>query len=285
LSEGESGISKLAGLLGIKRERRDLMQEMVELIEEGSAEGVLNSDEGEMLRSVLDFKRTLVREIMVPRTEMSAVEVESSLEELIERFVDDAHSRIPVFKGTVDHVIGIVHARDLLQYWARVHDEPSIRDLMRPAYFVPETMSIETLLAELKRRKTHIAIAVDEYGGVSGLITLEDVLEEIVGDIQDEYDEDDEVFIRSVSGGFEVDGRCDIETLEEELGQSIEVQGDFETVGGLVFSVMGRIPRPGESFVQGDLEFTIRAADERRVRSVFITGVEPKEEPPTDGAD
>lgn len=264
-------LSRFLTLFGLKKGRRDLMREMVELIEEGSAEGVLNSDEGEMLRSVLDFKSTLVREVMIPRTEMSAIEVTSPLNEIIERIMEDGHSRIPIFEDTIDHMVGVVHARDLLPFWGQAKTPPKIAEIMRPVYFVPETMGIELLLSELKRRRTHLAVVVDEYGGVSGLVTLENVLEEIVGDIQDEYDEEEErLLVKRVSGGFEVDGRCDIDLLEEELGVTLDTRNDYETVGGLVIDAMGRIPKPGESFVLGGLKFVIRSADERRVRLVHV---------------
>lgn len=254
------------------RGSRDLVREMEELIEEGSAEGVINSDEGEMLLSVLEFKRTLVREIMVPRTEMICVEVSTPLDELIRLMVEEGHSRIPVYEKTIDHVVGIAHARDILPYWKNRDEPPRVSHLLRPAYFVPETMGLETLLAELKRRKTHLAISVDEYGGVSGLVTLENVLEEIVGDIRDEYDEGEEApLLRRVAEGLEVDGRCEIELLEEELGRELDAPGEYETVGGLISSVLGRIPRAGESFSHAGVVFTIRDADERRVRLVLVT--------------
>lgn len=280
LESGNEGIlKKLKGLLGIRQGQRDLVREMVELIEEGSAEGVINTDEGEMLRSVLDFRRTLVREVMIPRTEIVAIELSSTIPEIIEKIIKDGHSRIPVYEGTIDHLVGVVHARDLLPFWERADNPPNIVEIMRPVFFVPETMSLETLLAELKRRKTHLAVAVDEYGGVSGLVTLENVLEEIVGDIRDEYDDEEErILVRRVAGGIEVDGRCEIELLEDELKAEFDAPGDFGTMGGLVFAIMGRIPKPGESFSLGDYKFTIRSADERRVRSVFVSNITPKPE-------
>lgn len=284
-SANEGFLRKLKDLLGIRQGQRDLVREMVELIEEGNAEGVINTEEVEMLRSVLDFRRTLVREVMIPRTEISAIEVSSTIPEIIERIIKDGHSRIPIYEGTIDHLVGVVHARDLLPFWERAGNPPNIAEIMRPVFYVPETMSLETLLAELKRRKTHLAVAVDEYGGVSGLVTLENVLEEIVGDIQDEYDDEEErILVRRVAGGLEVDGRCEIELLEEELKSEFDVDGDFGTIGGLVFSIMGRIPKPGESFTLGDYKFTIRSADERRVRSVFVSHHPTKAEIPDNGA-
>ncbi|TLN25061.1 CBS domain-containing protein, partial [bacterium] len=163
---------KIKGIFGVKSEERDFVQEMEELIEEGTAEGVINSDEEEMLLSVLEFKRTLVREIMIPRTSIAAVEVDSGVTDLIAVMTEEGHSRIPVFDGDLDHIVGVAYARDLLEYWSRCGQEPPLRDIVHAAYFVPETMRLEALLKEFKRRKIHLALAVNEYGGVSGLITL-----------------------------------------------------------------------------------------------------------------
>lgn len=282
MTESKRGFfGRLANIFGVGTGNRDLMREMEELIVEGSEEGVINSGESEMLLSVLEFRQTLVREVMIPRTEMSCIEVTSSLEELIGLMKDQGHSRIPVYEEKVDHIVGIVHARDLLTHWDCDIQTPPITDLKRSAYFVPETMRLEKLLAEMRARKTHLAISVDEYGGVSGLITLEDILEEIVGDIQDEYDDESEVLLRKTPEGLEVSGRCDIELLEEELGRELDAPGEFETVGGLVVSVMGRIPKAGECFVHDGLEFKVRDVDTRRVRAVtiFPTGELPKGEP------
>ncbi|TAL17242.1 HlyC/CorC family transporter [bacterium] len=270
---------KTAGFFGFHPERRDLVREMEELIEEGTAEGVINPDEEEMLLSVLEFRRTLVREIMVPRTQMACVEVEASINELIEKMTSEGHSRIPVYEGDIDKIVGLAYARDLLEYWGKSGDEPSLREIVHTAYFVPETMGLEVLLAEFKRRKVHMAIAVNEYGGVSGLVTLEDVLEEIVGDILDEWDIESEPMIRELPEGFEVDGRCDMETFEEKVGVDIDLPGEYETVGGLVLGVLGRIPSPGERFANSGLEFTVRDADSRRVKSVLVRrSGKPKEE-------
>jgi magnesium and cobalt transporter len=243
---------------------------MEELIEEGTAEGLINSEEEEMLLSVLDFRSTLVREVMVPRTEMICAEVSCSVKELTRMMVEEGHSRIPVYEGEIDRVIGVAHARDLLPYWERAAETPGVGQIIRPAFFVPETMRLEMLLGEFRRRKTHIAVAVDEYGGVSGLVTLEDVLEEIVGDIRDEWDEEAETLLRETPDGWEVDARLDIETLEEKTGVELPLEGEFETVGGLCFRILGRVPTPGEKFSHGGLEFVVRSADNRRVKSVFI---------------
>ncbi len=249
--------------------RRDLVKEMEDLIEEGAAEGVLNEEEEEMLLSVLSFRDTLVREVMVPRTEVVWIDAAEPLDALVRTMVEEGHSRIPVCRGGLDDVIGFVTARDALRFWGEHGPFPPLSDLARPTFFVPETMSLEVLLGEFQRRRVHLAVAVDEYGGVSGLSTLEDVLEEIVGEIEDEYDGGDAEEIQESADGLRVDARTEIEKLEERLGVDLG-RGEFETVGGLVFHVLGHVPHPGETFGYRGLEVTVRDADKRRVKEVTI---------------
>jgi CBS domain containing-hemolysin-like protein len=252
--------------------KRDLVREMEELFEEGTAEGVLNEEEEDMLLSVLSLRDTRVREVMVPRTEMVCIEAQEPLQTVAQTMVREGHSRVPVYQGDVDHVLGFVTARDVLRFSPSPEPGPPVRELMRPAYFVPETMTLAALLREFRRRRIHLAIAVDEYGGVSGLATLEDVLEEIVGDIHDEYDEE-EGEIREAGDGLCVDARTEIEKLEERLGVEFGEELDCETVGGLVFQVLGHVPREGETFLYRGLEVTVLDADKRRVREVKIRKV------------
>ncbi len=266
-------------LLGRRtRPKRDVVKEMEALILDGTAEGLFNADEEEMLLSVLSFRKILVREVAVPRTEMVTVEVDASLEDLARTMVEEGHSRVPVYEGDVDHVVGFVTARDVLHFWGVPPPHPSLRTLLRPAYFVPETMSLEALLGEFRRRRLHLAIAVDEYGGVSGLATLEDVLEEIVGDIQDEYDEED-AEIREAGDGLRVDARTELEKLEEHLEIELGREVEYETVGGLVFHALGRVPKLGETFRYRGLEITVLDVDKRRVKEVKIRKLPQGEHP------
>ena len=258
------------------RQNRDLVKEMEELIEEGTAEGVLNEEQEEMLLSVLSFRRTLVREVMVPRTEIVCVEISEPLDELVRRMVEEGHSRVPVYEEDIEHVVGFVTARDLLRFWGVPAPHPPLSELVRPAFFVPETMNLEVLLSELRRRRIHLAIAVDEYGGLSGLVTLEDVLEEIVGEIRDEYDEE-VAEIRATGDGITVDARTEIERVEEHLGVELGADGGYETAGGLVFQVLGRIPRTGEVFRHRGLEITVQDADKRRVKELRIRKIAPED--------
>ncbi len=266
-------LSRFVGWLrSLTSPKRDLVREMEELFEEGTAEGVLNEEEEDMLLSVLSLRDTRVREVMVPRTEMVCIEAQEPLQIVAQTMVREGHSRVPVYQGDVDHVLGFVTARDVLRFSPSPEPGPAVRDLMRPAYFVPETMTLAALLREFRRRRIHLAIAVDEYGGVSGLATLEDVLEEIVGDIHDEYDEE-EGEIREAGDGLCVDARTEIEKLEERLGVEFGEELDCETVGGLVFQMLGHVPREGETFLYRGLEVTVLDADKRRVREVKIRKV------------
>ncbi len=266
-------LNRFAGWIrSLTSPKRDLVREMEELFEEGTAEGVLNEEEEDMLLSVLSLRDTRVREVMVPRTEMVCIEAQEPLQTVAQTMVREGHSRVPVYQGDVDHVLGFVTARDVLRFSPSPEPGPPVRDLMRPAYFVPETMTLAALLREFRRRRIHLAIAVDEYGGVSGLATLEDVLEEIVGDIHDEYDEE-EGEIREAGDGLCVDARTEIEKLEERLGVEFGEELDCETVGGLVFQMLGHVPREGETFLYRGLEVTVLDADKRRVREVKIRKV------------
>jgi CBS domain containing-hemolysin-like protein len=266
-------LNRFAGWIrSLTSPKRDLVREMEELFEEGTAEGVLNEEEEDMLLSVLSLRDTRVREVMVPRTEMVCIEAQEPLQTVAQTMVREGHSRVPVYQGDVDHVLGFVTARDVLRFSPSPEPGPPVRELMRPAYFVPETMTLAALLREFRRRRIHLAIAVDEYGGVSGLATLEDVLEEIVGDIHDEYDEE-EGEIREAGDGLCVDARTEIEKLEERLGVEFGEELDCETVGGLVFQMLGHVPREGETFLYRGLEVTVLDADKRRVREVKIRKV------------
>jgi CBS domain containing-hemolysin-like protein len=265
-------------LTGRARSRRDLVREMEELIEQGAAEGVLNEEQGEMLLSVLSFRKTVVREVMVPRTEMVCLDVTASLDALVERMVVEGHSRIPLYEEDPEHAVGFVTARDVLRFWGAPPPHPPLSEFMRPAFFVPETMNLEVMLGEFKKRRVHLALAVDEYGGISGLVTLEDVLEEIVGEIQDEYDED-QADITAFGDEFRADARTEVEKLEEHLGLELGTEGEYETLGGLVFHALGRIPKPGEVFRYKGLEITVEDADKRRVKELRIRKIAPSEGP------
>jgi CBS domain containing-hemolysin-like protein len=239
------------------------------IIDAGEEEGVLNLDEHEMIHGVLALKGRIAREIMIPRTEISCVNSQVTVEEVIQRIIEDGHSRIPVFEEDLDHIVGIIYAKDILKFWERRESRTSLREIARKGYFIPQTMNLESLLREFKRKKVHIAIVVDEYGGTSGLITIEDLIEEVFGEIEDEYDMEEERLIPMKDGWVLADGRLEIEELEEHLNIEIS-EKDFESVGGFIFHLIGRVPKQGEVIDYPGLEIRIEAADDRKVEKVRI---------------
>jgi CBS domain containing-hemolysin-like protein len=188
-------------------------------------------------------------------------------------------SRIPVWDGTLDNIVGLIYAKDFLKYWGMDDSGVVLRRVMRAPYFVPETKKLEELLHDFKKKRIHIAIVIDEYGGTSGLVTIEDLLEQIVGDIQDEYDLEEEWLVEEDDGAVMVDARLPIEELEEYFG--IEIERDkFDTVGGLIFHLTGRIPRTGEEVESGTIRLVVLAADERKISKVRISKLTDKFEEP-----
>jgi CBS domain containing-hemolysin-like protein len=248
-------------------------QELQAIIEESEAEGIIGEEEGEMLHSIFEFGETIVREIMVPRTDMVCASSSSSVKEILDAILSSGHSRIPVYEGNNDQIVGVVYAKDLLRFWGRPAEEIKISQVMRTPYFVPETKNIEELLQEFRTKRVHMAIAIDEYGGTSGLITIEDLIEEIVGDIQDEYDLEEDWLIKGEDGSVLVDGRLNIEELEEYFDTTIPRER-FDTVGGYLFNLFGYVPRAGEEVRDGALEMTVVDSDARKIRKVRVRRIE-----------
>ena len=251
-------------------------EEIHNIIDEGEQEGVINRDEHAMIDAVLELGDTLVREILVPRTEMVAVEVTTPVTEVLETIIEAGHSRIPVYEGDVDHITGILYAKDLLKLWGKLPEEISIRSLCRKAYFIPETKTTADLLKEFRVRRVHMAVAVDEYGGTSGIITIEDILEEIVGEIQDEHDPVQQSGIsRLDDGSYIFDARSHIEDVEDELNVQLP-RGEYDTLGGFLSHLLGHVPVQGEHGRYETLLFTVEEADARKVSAIRIN-VEEKE--------
>ncbi|NOY86181.1 MAG: HlyC/CorC family transporter [Deltaproteobacteria bacterium] len=246
-------------------------EEIQSLIEEGEQEGVINRDEHAMIDAVLDLDETRVREVLVPRTDIVAIEKDMPLEQVLETIIAAGHSRIPVYDGDIDHILGILYAKDLLKYWGKTPDEINLGSLFHKAYFIPEGKTIGDLLKEFKARRVHMAVAVDEYGGTAGLITIEDILEEIVGDIQDEYDAEEQIpFTKLDDGKYIFDARFHIEDFEDKLGVSL-ARGDYDTLGGFISHTLGHVPARGEQCEVGSLHFTIEEADARKVTRILVT--------------
>jgi len=252
----------------------DLEREIQDILDVGEERGLISRQEGELIASIFEFKDTLVREIMVPRTEIVALDHLTPPEQIIALIRECGHSRLPVFDGDIDHIRGILLAKDLLTFWPLEEESWDLSRVLRPAYFIPENKKISDLLRDLVERKTQIAIVIDEYGGTAGLITLEDILEEIVGEIYDEYDRLEPRLVPLEDNTVLVDARLDVEELMEHFGRE-RPEGHFESVGGLLIDKLGRVPQLNDQVVIDNLEFTVVAADERRAKQIRVRPLPP----------
>jgi CBS domain containing-hemolysin-like protein len=280
----------IAGLATLDRERPLPPASPVEAQEEqgeaaqaylevGEQEGLIERDERRLLQSIVDFGDTLVREVMTPRPDIVAIRADATIDELKALLREQEYSRIPVYNDSLDNIVGIVFVKDLIRQEG-TEAARAITALMRPAYFVPETKRVSELLKEFQRQQQQIAIVVDEYGGTAGLVTLEDLLEEIVGEIRDEYDEESEPITDEGNGVFVFSGKVNIDEVAERLEVPIEPEG-FETVGGYLLSHLGRVPSVGETFAIDGLTIQVLEAERRRVNKVRIRRNQPVPESTT----
>lgn len=251
------------------RRRALTEEELQEAISSSEEEGLLDESEGDMLQAIFEFGDTIVREIMVARPDMVCCSADAPLDLLLSLILDSGHSRVPIYEGSVDRIVGVVYAKDLLRYWGAGHDQLPLSTVMRPPFFVPETKRIEDLLIDFRTRRVHMAIVVDEYGGTSGLITIEDLLEEIVGDIQDEYDLEEEWAQPQPDGSLLLDARANVEELEEFFDVEIPRE-KFDTVGGYIVHLLGNVPVAGEAARANGLLLKVVESDERKVRRVQV---------------
>jgi CBS domain containing-hemolysin-like protein len=242
------------------------------VIEQGEETGTMAEEHAQMLRSVLEFKNTVAREIMVPRTQVVAFDIDTSIDEVLASVIESGHSRYPVYRGQIDQVEGILYAKDLFQLLRNSSDAASILlvDVLRkPVFFAAESQKIGVLLREMQRRRSHLAVVVDEFGGAAGIVTLEDIVEEIVGEIQDEHDEEAPLVYERAPGHYFVDAGISVYDLEEHLGEAIcEDKTDFDSLGGMLVHLAGQVPVIGETLVAGSYRVVILDADERHVRRV-----------------
>jgi len=245
-------------------------EEIKMLVEAGEEEGVLEEEEKEMIHSIFEFTDTIVRKVMIPRIDIKAVEVEEDVSELLDVIIKAGHSRVPVYQETIDNIVGIVHAKDLLRALHENGHSTTIRELMRPPYVIPENKKVDELLAEFKRSKTQMAIVVDEYGGTAGLVTIEDLLEEIVGDIMDEYDLIEEPMVQVVDGNTIIaDGSTPIDEINEQLDLELPEE-EFDTIGGFVFGLLGREAHEGEEIEYENIDVVVEKTEGRRIERVRI---------------
>jgi CBS domain containing-hemolysin-like protein len=256
----------------------DLTEEIHDLMDEGQAKGLVTNEESDMVFAVLDLKETKAQSIMIPRIEISSAPVDASLGEIIKLVADCGHTRIPIHKENIDQIVGILHAKDLLKLWGEDPHFIVPAEILRKPYFVPENKLLSDLLKELKENKNHLAVVTDEYGGTAGIVTIEDILEEIVGDIQDEHDNDLPLITRLGQGRFLVDARLEADRLAEDLRVKLP-KGDFESVGGLIIHLLGRIPEEGETFSFRNFDITIQNADQRKIKKTLFQRKAPAAEP------
>jgi putative hemolysin len=266
------GVTRLMGV-DISAEAQITAEELRLIVERGGEQGILEAEEEQMINAVIELGDRRIHEVMVPRIAIIALPADSSFDDAIDRFVEEGHSRVPVYETSVDEVVGILYAKDLLPFLKSSQVErPSTRSLLRTPVFVPESMSIDDLLHEFQRRKVHIAIVLDEYGGTAGLVTIEDLLEEIVGEIQDEYDVEEPLIEVLDDHSARVDGRTAVDDLLDiwDIKADLEDQDEYDTVGGLVYHRVGGIPQPGDEVRVDGLRLTVETTDGRRVGKVLV---------------
>jgi len=266
-------VKRLTGIPETTPEERqeEKQEEFLTGLEQRRTEGVLDEEEQEMIENVLELSDTAADEIMTPRTDIVAVEVNSDLNTILETINTAGHTRVPVYEENIDKIIGLIYAKDLLTEIGKNPADFKLRDKIRDAYFVPETKPLRTLLHEFQSRKLHIAVVLDEYGGTAGIVTLEDIIEELVGEITDEYEETPPEPIKKIDRNtIEADARTYVDDLNDQFDLNLPEDEDYDTIGGFVFSHLGYVPKTGESFDYENLKFTITSAEARRIKRIRI---------------
>lgn len=251
-------------------------EELKTLAEVGEEHGTLQKDEKEMIHSIFEFGQTTVKEVMVPRTDMICVESSITLARLMQLVKKKLHSRIPVYKEKIDNIIGILYVKDLLPYLNKSKREAiDLQKLVRPAYFVPEQKKIDELLREFQEEHIHMALVVDEYGGISGLITLEDIIEEIVGEIQDEYDRELPLYKKIDENSYIIDGRMTLEEIQQSLNITLPTVEGVETISGFILNLLGSLPQEKETVKFQDYQFTVEKINRNRILKVRLEKLSP----------
>jgi putative hemolysin len=280
--------SAIAGMFGAHatEEAQITAEELRLIVERGGEQGVLEAEEEQMITAVIELGSRRVHEVMIPRIDIAAIPATATMDEAINTIVDQGHSRIPVYEESIDEIVGILYAKDLLPLLRELtEDRPNLRSLLRIPVYIPESMTVDDLLHEFQRRKVHIAIVLDEYGGTAGLVTIEDLLEEIVGEIQDEYDEEEPMVVRLSDDEARVDGRASVDDLAEifDTNLALEDEDEYDTVGGLIYHRIGGIPSPGDRVEVDGLVLTVESTDGRRVGKVLVARVPGAPGPEEDG--
>ncbi len=253
------------GLLKTKLSEEDLKQ----VLEASTISGAIDKTEHELIKSILEFTDTTVKEIMVPRPDVVAREISMPREVLVRKVIDEGYSRLRVYTENIDHIIGIIYSKDLLSLLEH-RDLILLQDIIRPVFFVPESKKISQLLREFQQKKAHLAIVTDENGGTEGIVTMEDIVEEIVGEIHDEYDEVGKTVEPAKDGSVIVDARLNVSDFNSQFSLEIPEAAEYETLAGFIQKVLGRLPEIGETTTFNDLQFTILSKSARRIRQVRI---------------
>lgn len=269
----ENLAKRLAGVTEASpdQQQEEKQEELLSVVEQRKIEGVVDAEEMEMIENVLELADTTVDEIMTPRTDIIALNANEELTEVIETIRNAGHSRIPVYENNIDNIIGLVYAKDLLAEIGKNQDDFKLRDKIRKAYFVPESKPLRVLLHDFQNQKLHIAVVLDEYGGTAGIVTIEDILEELVGEIVDEYEDAPPEAVRHIDENtMEVDARTHIDDLNSDFDFDLPEDESYDTIGGFVFAHLGYIPKAGKVFDFGNITFTIVAAEARHIKRIKL---------------
>lgn len=269
------GISKIIGrIIGIEIRDEELMiteKDIISFVNVGEAEGVIEEGEKEMIHSIFEFGETTAKAVMTPRTSMYSVDVTKSIDDIWEELIDTGFSRIPAYEETIDNIVGILYVKDILKSIKSGETSQPVRNFVREPYFVPSTKSIIEILKEFQEKQVHIAIVLDEYGGTVGLLTIEDLIEEIVGEIRDEFDyEEEEPIIKHGEHSYIIDAMIDIETINKELELSLPVSDDYESLGGLIMNQIGKIAVIGDEVIIGEVGLKVIEVDKLRISKVLL---------------
>lgn len=262
-------ILKLLGINAIAGEAHHSSEELQLLLEQGKETGALDSTEHELIQNVFEFNERVVKNIMVPRTKIYGIDINADREELLDMIINEGYSRMPVYDDTIDRIVGIVHAKDVLPLLVR-HQDIVLKDIIRKPYFIPETKKINDLMAELQQKRIQIAIVLDEFGGTAGMVTLEDIVEELVGEIQDEYDEERPIVEAVSSSEFIVNALASIYDVNSHLPHDLPEDGDFDTVSGWLGDVFGKIPDVGDHTESNGYNITILKKSDQNIESVKL---------------
>lgn len=256
----------LKNKIGINKIPKEIQQ----VIDESEERGLIDVEQGEMIEGIFDLNQTVAREIMIPRTYVVAVPLDSNLEFVLNTIIESGHSRIPVYKENVDQIVGILNSKDLLPYWLNTSEDFNLSQIIRDPFFVPETKRIKDLLDDLRGKKSHLAVIVDEYGGTSGLVTIEDIVEEIIGEIRDEHDAEEDDFVLQEGGSYMVSGWANLDDFEEVFKVRVPREG-YDSLAGFIIHLLGKVPKKGEEITFEGLSMKIQVSDPKRITRVLVT--------------